>query len=109
MDDRLDTFEILALDAANVLADVGHRRDRAPREERAALIEIAVEAYHFVARLQQHRNHDGSDVSQMPGHHDAHCCSPSAWSPPGDPLLHRKLSGMEGFGEAIGRSAFHAA
>jgi len=34
---------------------------------------------------------------------------PLLGSPLGDPLLHRKLSGMEGFGEAIGCAAFHAA
>jgi hypothetical protein len=63
MDDGVEPFEVFARDIADVLADMRHRRDAAARLKGAALIEIAVEADHFVARPQQHRDHHSSDVT----------------------------------------------
>src|SRR5262249_30315097 len=76
MDDGVDSLEILALDVANVFADGWYLHDAAARSESAALVKVAVEANHFVARLEQHRSHDSPDVSQVPRQHYAHCRSP---------------------------------
>ena len=63
MDDGVEPFEIFARDIADVLADMRYSRDAASRLKGAALIEIAVESDHFVARPQQHRDHHASDIA----------------------------------------------
>ena len=73
--------------------------DAAARLEGAALIEAAVETGHLVTRPQQHRDHHGSDVAQMPCHHYTH----------GSPCsLHNDLPSVEGFRESVRRAAFRA-
>src|SRR6478609_4942428 len=76
MDDGIEPFEILARDIADIFADMWHGLNAASRIKGTALIEIAVESDDFVARPQQHRDHHGSDVTQMPCHHYTHCRSP---------------------------------
>jgi hypothetical protein len=63
---------IADIDVANVLANMRHVNDIAAGGKRAAFVEMAVETDNLMARLQQHRNHDGSDVAQMPCYQYTH-------------------------------------
>src|SRR5262249_52526845 len=65
MDDGIEPREIADIDVANILANMRHVEDVAAGGKRAAFVEMAIETDNLIARLQQHRNHDGSDVAQM--------------------------------------------
>src|SRR5262245_29294916 len=85
MDDGVESFDILTFDVTNILADMRHARDAATSDKVAAVVEIAVEADHLMARLQQHRNHHGSDISQMSRHHYTHDRLPPSNALPSPP------------------------
>src|SRR3978361_1083375 len=100
MDNGVEPFEIIEREIAEVLADMRHGRDAASRLEGTVLIEIAVEPDHFVARLQQHRDHHGSDITQMSCHHYTHDRSSCS--------LHHYLSCVESLRESVRCAAFRA-
>src|SRR5262245_9665676 len=51
---------------------MGHVANDAPGGKSAMLVKIAVETDNFMARLEQHRNHDGADIAQVPSDQHAH-------------------------------------
>ena len=49
-----------------------HVNDVAAGGKRAAFVEMAIETDNHMARLQQHGNHDRSDVAQVPCYQHTH-------------------------------------
>jgi hypothetical protein len=72
MQNRIKTVEVRDLCVSHVLADVRHGVDFLARCIRAASEKITVIADNRVARLLNHRRHDGADVAHVPGNHDTH-------------------------------------
>ena len=88
--DGVDSFEVSRVDAANVGADRGNVDDAGA--ERAGGVEVAVEADDVVSRGQQHRNHDGADVSEVSGDENPHAvCRRGAY----DPLTYEHTAGVQ--------------
>src|SRR5262249_62391135 len=72
MNNGLEPREIADIDVANVLANMRHVNDVAAGGKRAAFVEVAIETDNHMARLQQHGNHDRSDVAQVPCYQHTH-------------------------------------
>ena len=124
MDDGVEPDEVGDVDVAHILANVRNVDDAAALRKGAALVKIAVEADDLVTRLQDHRNHDGSDIAEMTCHHHTHDFRPlvaagfkgralldgvAIASRHREASLQHELACMEGFGETIRRPALAAA
>src|SRR5262245_34676956 len=51
-----------------------HVDDDAADGKGAMLVKIAVETHNFMARPEQHRHHDSTDIAQVPSDQHAHDC-----------------------------------
>src|SRR5690606_33629165 len=68
----VEAAQVARLHRAHVAAEVLDRLDLAAGGERAARVEVGVEADDRVARALQERDHDGADVAEVAGDEDAH-------------------------------------
>ena len=92
MDDRLDAREVVDRHVAQVASDGRHIGHAVVRAERAAAVQIGIQAHDLVTRAQEHGRQHGADVAQVAGHKDAH----------GTPQID-ELADMERFRVALGR------
>src|SRR4029079_3357946 len=76
MNDGRKSFEVPALDVAQIQSQFGNLSD--PRTKRARSKEIAFEPYDVVPRVEKHWNQDGSDVPLVPRDQYAHAAESSS-------------------------------
>lgn len=76
MDDGVDPFQVLPGHVADILADRRNVDELAGGGECTALVQIGVVADDFMAGFDQHRHHDGADITLMTCDENAHDVPP---------------------------------